>query len=175
MEKLNFPGYSTLVLSGNGYIIEGVGDELIQYYAVFTSNLKVEFNGEDVTDKVKTADKAQFLASKFMNDIYDGVFYYGDDEMELPKSIFLLPEGTEIEDIKLIPVNGDFRDWDKGGIVADFIDVDDKEQEAQSYQNNVKDQPKLPAFDYEGHKCDDNRDMYSGYYSEDNETSAYRI
>ena len=172
MENFKVPGYSTLVLSGKGYVIEGVGDELIQYYAVFTSNLKVEFNGEDVTDKVKTADKAQFLASTFKNDIYDGLFYYGDDEIELPKSIFLLPEGTEIEEIKLIPVNGDFRDWDKGGIVADFIDVDDKVQEAQSYLNNIKGQPELPAFDYEGNNYDSNRDMYENFYSEDNETSA---
>ena len=175
MEHLKVPGYSILILSGNGFVIEGVGEDLIQYYAVLTKNLRVELNGEDITDKVSTSERSQFLASKFLEDIYDGEFFYGDDEMELPRSIFLLPKDTKIEDLELIPINGDFRDWDKGGIVADFIYCDGEELQAQSYLNNGKGLPELPVFNYEGNEFDNNQELYSNYYSEDNETTAYRV
>ena len=172
MEKLNFPGYSTLVLSGKGYVIEGVGDENVAFFAVFV-NPKVEFNGEEVTDKVKKADIPQFLSGKFFKWVENAIFYYGDNEIELPKSIFLMPEGTKIDDIELIPINRDFRDWDKGGIVADFIFFEGKELIAQSFRNNIEGLPVLPPFDYEGIKFNHNDHFYNNYYEEENQTTGY--
>lgn len=164
---------SILKLSGKGVIIEGYGENG-HYRGVFKSDFKVTLNGEDVTDRVTYWEAASaFLVNSLINeDVGDGAYmeFNISTEIDLPESVFILPENADIESIELIPVCKDFREPYDEGIVADFIIYDGNVREADSFNNE---NGLLSKIVYKGQDYDCNQDIYMDYNDPEIELKLY--
>lgn len=164
---------SILKLSGKGVIIEGFGENG-HYRGVFKSDFKVTLNGEDITDRVTYWEAASaFLVNSLINeDVGDGAYmvFNISTEIDLPESVFILPENADIESIELIPVCKDFREPYDEGIVADFIIYDGNVREADSFNNE---NGLLSKIVYKGQDYDCNQDIYMDYNDPEIELKLY--
>lgn len=164
---------SILKLSGKGVIIEGYGENG-HYRGVFKSDFKVTLNGEDITDRVTYWEAASaFLVNSLINeDVGDGAYmvFNISTEIDLPESVFILPENADIESIELIPVCKDFREPYDEGIVADFIIYDGNVREADSFNNE---NGLLSKIVYKGQDYDCNQDIYMDYNDPEIELKLY--
>lgn len=135
-ENKNLPtAPNKLVITGKGRIIEGADYQTSRYNAAVTSDLKVLLGGKDVTDKIKRASEDRwpaFISNSICDELYQPDFYLSEDDLNLPPSVFTLPENFEIDKIELIKVYRDFEDFYENGIWVDYIIYDNKVLEADT-------------------------------------------
>ena len=135
MENLKVPGYSVLILSGKGYVLEVEGDINTIRYGILTKDYKITLNGIDVTKEVEIDNsKYAFMNKCFELQEYDEQLHLSE-EMQLPPSVYLIPEDTNVNDVKLMSVGYAFPHEKNNLIVADFIFHEEEEMESDSFRN----------------------------------------
>ena len=170
MENLKVPGYSILVLTGKGYVLEEEGDINTIRYGILTKDYKITLDGKDVTKEIELdSNKYAFMNKCFELQHYD-VQMRLSQEMQLPPSIFCIPEGTTVDQIKLMSVGYAFPGEKYNLIVDDFIFLDDEEQVSDSYQNS---DGLLEPFTSDDITYHDNQEWYDEHYG-DEETFTLR-
>lgn len=164
MENLKISGYSTLVLSGRGYVLEVEGDINTTKYGILTKDYKITLNGKDVTKEIEIDNnKYAFMNKCFELQHYDEQLHLSK-EMQLPPSIYLIPEDTDVNDVKLMSVGYAFPDEKNNLVVADFIFHKDEELESDSFRN---DEGLLEPFKLEDETYHNTKDWYDEHYGDE--------
>ena len=164
MENLKVPGYSVLILSGKGYVLEVEGDINLVKYGILTKDYKITLNGKDVTKEIEVENNNYAFMNKcFEIQQYDLQMHLSE-ELQLPPSIYLIPEDTNVNDIKLMSVGYAFPDEKNNLIVADFIFHEDEELESDSFRNE---EGLLKPFTSDEETYPDNAEWYNEHYGDE--------